>query len=126
MVALANMYSASDGDIFPYFFRAAGLGPVVGQRTWGGVVGIRGLGADMIDGGYSLVPEFGLVDLEGRWIIENEGVSPDIEVDNLPADVLAGRDPQLERAVKEVLARLPAKAPAPAVQARDLRAPPKR
>jgi tricorn protease len=125
MVALANMYSASDGDIFPYFFRAYGLGPVIGQRTWGGVVGIRGLGGEMVDGGYTFVPEFGMFDRKEHWIVENEGVRPDIEVDNLPGDELAGRDAQLERAIQEVMTRIAAdkpglaRVPAP----RDLRVP---
>ncbi len=111
MVALADQYSASDGDIFPHYFRAYGLGPVIGQRTWGGVVGIRGNYSGMVDGGYSNVAEFGLYDLSGRWVVENEGVAPDIEVDNLPADLAAGRDPQLERGVAEVLKRIAAEKP---------------
>ena len=126
LVAIANQYSASDGDIFPYFFRAYGLGPIVGQRTWGGTVGIRGLSSTMVDGGYTFVPEFGVYDLKRNWIAENEGVSPDIEVDNLPKDVLAGRDAQLERAIAEVLARVEAEKPSlpPAPPSKDLRAPP--
>ncbi len=125
MVALANMYSASDGDIFPYFFRAYGLGPIIGQRTWGGVVGIRGLGAGMVDGGYAFVPEFGMFDLKEHWVVENEGVRPDIEVDNAPAEVLAGRDPQLERAIQEVMARIASEKPsfARTPASRDLRVP---
>jgi len=59
MVALISEYSASDGDIFPYYFREYGLGPLIGKRTWGGVVGIRGLGGGMIDGGYTYVPNSG-------------------------------------------------------------------
>ena len=92
MVALINAYSASDGDIFPYFFREYGLGPLIGTRTWGGVVGIRGQ-PNLVDGGYVFVPEFGTFDLKGEWIIENEGVHPDIEVDNLPGDELRARTP---------------------------------
>jgi tricorn protease len=115
MVALANQYSASDGDIFPWFFRVYGLGPIIGERTWGGTVGIRSLASGMVDGGYTFVPEFGLYDLRRQWIAENQGVPPDIEVDNLPADVLAGRDPQLERAIQEVMKRVPTEsAPLPA------------
>jgi tricorn protease len=125
MVALADQYSASDGDIFPYFFRAYGLGPIIGKRTWGGVVGIRGLASGMIDGGYTNVPEFGMYDTRSRWIVENEGVAPDIDVDNLPADLAAGRDAQLERAIQEVVKRIeeqkPALAPPPA--SKDLRNP---
>jgi tricorn protease len=125
MVTLADQYSASDGDIFPHYFRAYGLGPVIGKRTWGGVVGIRGLYSGMVDGGYSNVAEFGIYDLSGRWVVENEGVSPDIEVDNLPVDLVAGRDPQLERGVAEVLKQIAAQKPVrpPPPPSRDLRAP---
>jgi tricorn protease len=124
-VAIADQYSASDGDIFPWFFKAYGLGPVIGQRTWGGVVGIRTLSSGMVDGGYAFVSEFGLYDTQGRWQVENHGVDPDIEVDNLPADVLAGRDPQLERAIAEVMKRIEAEKPhlAPTPPSRDLRQP---
>ena len=125
MVALINAYSASDGDIFPYFFREYGLGPLIGTRTWGGVVGIRG-NPNLVDGGYVFVPEFGTFSVKGEWIIENQGVTPDIEVDNLPADEMAGKDAQLERAVQEVLKRLAEKKPAiPTADppSRDLRNP---
>jgi tricorn protease len=111
MAALANQYSASDGDIFPHYFRTYGLGPIIGERTWGGVVGIRGLYSTMVDGGYSNVAEFGIYDLQRHWIVENEGVSPDIELDNRPVDLVAGRDPQLERAVSEVLKQIETQKP---------------
>ena len=126
MVALANRYSASDGDIFPTYFRAYGLGPVIGERTWGGVVGIRGLYSGMVDGGYANVAEFGIYDLQGRWIVENEGVPPDIAVDLLPADLAAGRDPQLERGIAEVLKQIAAGYPVrpPPPPSKDLRDPP--
>ncbi len=125
MAALANQYSASDGDIFPHYFRAHGLGPVIGQRTWGGVVGIRGNYSAMVDGGYSNVAEFGIYDLKGQWVVENEGVAPDIELDNLPADLAAGRDPQLQRAVAEVLKQIEAQRPVrpPPPPSKDLRKP---
>jgi tricorn protease len=125
MVAMADQYSASDGDIFPWSFRAYGLGPVIGKRTWGGTVGIRGVGSEMVDGGYDFVPEFGLYDLKSRWVAENEGVPPDIEVDNLPADLLAGRDPQLDRAIAETLKRVEAEKPSlpPIPASKDLRTP---
>jgi len=113
MVCLINQYSASDGDIFPYFFRKYGLGPLVGRRTWGGVVGIRGY-SRLMDGGYITRPEFGTFSVDSRWIMENEGVSPDYEVDNLPEDVIAGRDPQLEKAIElilEALSRKPTELP---------------
>lgn len=119
MVCLLNENSASDGDIFPWMFRAAGLGPLIGKRSWGGVVGISGHGP-LIDGGDVRVPEFGYADANGEWSVEGRGVEPDIEVDNDPASILRGADPQLERGVAEVLkalegrsATLPARAPDP-------------
>jgi len=126
MVVLENEYSASDGDIFPAFFRAYGLGPVIGKRTWGGVVGIRGPPFfNMVDGGYAFVPEFGMYDLAPKWIVENEGVVPDIEVDLLPKDRVAGKDPQLERAIAEVMKRVEAASPArpEPPPSKDLRSP---
>ncbi len=102
MACLINENAASDGDIFPYRFREAGLGPLIGKRTWGGVVGIGGHG-QLIDGGQVFVPENATNDVDGSWIIEGHGVDPDIEVENDPADLIAGRDPQLERGVAEVL-----------------------
>jgi tricorn protease len=105
MVCLLSETSASDGDIFPAMFRAAGLGPLIGKRSWGGVVGIANRG-DLIDGGVVNVPEFGFASPEGKWIIEGEGVPPDIVVENDPKSVIEGRDPQLERGVEEVLKRM--------------------
>lgn len=105
MAALLDENSASDGDIFPAMFREAGLGPLIGKRSWGGVVGITNRGP-LIDGGSVSVPEFGLANTKGEWIIEGYGVDPDIEVDNDPQSVIAGKDPQLERAIAEVMARL--------------------
>lgn len=119
MACLINATSASDGDIFPARFRTAGLGPLIGKRTWGGVVGITGLGG-LLDGGVAFVPIQGTNDTDGSWIIEGHGVDPDIEVDNDPQSVVNGRDPQLERAVAEVLAaiereprKLPSRPPDP-------------
>lgn len=102
MVGLINETSASDGDIFPHYFRKAGLGPLIGKRTWGGVVGISGRGP-LLDGGQVFVPLSATNDENGQYIIEGEGVPPDIEVENDPASVIAGRDPQLERGIQEVL-----------------------
>jgi len=101
MACLLNETSASDGDIFPYMFRKAGLGPLIGKRSWGGVVGISGHGP-LIDGGQVFVPEGGTASADGQWVIEGHGVDPDIVVENDPKSVLEGRDPQLERAVAEV------------------------
>ncbi|HSS47666.1 MAG TPA: S41 family peptidase [Thermoanaerobaculia bacterium] len=105
MACLLNEGSGSDGDIFPYMFRQLGLGPLIGTRTWGGVVGISGHGP-MIDGGQIFVPEAGSVSLEGKWIIEGHGVDPDIVVENDIKSVLGGHDPQLERGVAEVMKKI--------------------
>lgn len=105
MVALLDENSASDGDIFPAMFKEAGLGPLIGKRSWGGVVGITNRG-QLIDGGVVNVPEFGFTNKAGEWIIEGYGVDPDIEVDNDPQSLIAGKDPQLERAIAEVMAKL--------------------
>jgi len=101
-VCLLNETSASDGDIFPFMFRQAGLGPLVGKRSWGGVVGITDRGP-LIDGGRVFVPEDGTNDVNGNWVIEGHGVDPDIVVENDPKSVIAGHDPQLERAVAELV-----------------------
>jgi tricorn protease len=105
MAALLNENSASDGDIFPAMFREAGLGPLIGKRSWGGVIGIGNRGT-LIDGGTIFVPESAFASAKGEWIIEGYGVDPDIEVENDPKSVLAGRDPQLERAVAEIMKKL--------------------
>ena len=102
LVCILDEDSASDGDIFPYRFREAGLGPLIGKRSWGGVIGITSHGP-LLDGGGVNVPQFGTNAADGSWVVENVGVEPDIEVDNDPQSVIAGRDPQLERAVEEVL-----------------------
>src|SRR5271165_5405628 len=102
MACITNHYAASDGDFFSYFFKVYKLGPLVGERTWGGVRGIRGY-IPLIDGGYVARPEFTLYGLDSQWLIENRGVAPDIEVDNTPGQVLAGHDPQLEKAVELVM-----------------------
>jgi len=101
-VALLNHWSASDGDIFPYLFHLYGLGKLVGTRSWGGVRGIRG-NWQLMDGGYVTIPEDALYTLDSQWAVENHGVDPDIEVENMPADLLAGHDAQLEAAVDLML-----------------------
>jgi tricorn protease len=119
MVTLLNENSASDGDIFPAMFREAGLGPLIGKRSWGGVVGINGTGP-LIDGGTIFVPTSAFASAKGEWIIEGYGVDPDIEVDNDAKSVIDGRDPQLERGVAEIMKKikdhpvqLPPRPPAP-------------
>ncbi len=109
MVCIADEFSASDGDIFTYRFKKHGLGKVVGKRTWGGVVGIRG-SLPLMDGGELRKPEFSRFDLEGEeWIIEGKGVEPDILVDNDPAREFAGEDQQLEKAIEVILKELETK-----------------
>ncbi len=105
LVCLLDVNSASDGDIFPAMFRQAGLGPLIGKRSWGGVIGITNRGT-LIDGGSVNVPEYGFSSVDGKWIIEGVGVSPDIEVDNDPLQVIRGRDQQLERGIAEILKRM--------------------
>ena len=105
MAAILNENSSSDGDIFPYMFREAGLGLLIGKRSWGGVVGISNRGG-LIDGGGVSVPESALVNTKGEYIIEGYGVDPDIEVENDPKSVIGGGDPQLERATSEVMKKL--------------------
>jgi len=107
LVCLLNETSASDGDIFPNMFRKAGLGPLIGKRSWGGVVGITNRGP-LIDGGDVNVPEFGNASADGKWDVEGIGVEPDIIVENDPKAVIEGRDPQLERGIEEVMKRMQA------------------
>lgn len=105
-VMLVNQYSASDGDLFPYQFKKYKIGKVIGVRTWGGVVGIRGT-LPFIDGGYLNRPEFAHYDAEGKeWIIEGYGVEPDIVVDNDPYKEFIGEDEQLQKAIEIILDEL--------------------
>jgi tricorn protease len=106
-VCLINHYSASDGDIFPYFFRKYGLGPLIGTRTWGGVRGIRGEWT-LLDGGYITIPEGAMYGLHSQWLIENHGVAPDMEIEDLPGDLESGHDAQLQAAVSYLLGKLQA------------------
>jgi tricorn protease len=100
-VMLINEWSGSGGDAFPFYFKQAGLGPLIGTRTWGGLIGISGA-PGLVDGGSVTVPTFGIY-ADGEWIIENYGVDPDIEVEADPARMWNGGDPQLERAIQEVM-----------------------
>ncbi|MBK9474316.1 MAG: PD40 domain-containing protein [bacterium] len=105
MAMISNGYAGSGGDALPYYFKYYELGPVIGTRTWGGLVGIsRGLG--LMDGGGVTFPEFGLFDMQGKWDVEGHGVEPTIDLDNLPEDEIAGRDPQLEKAVEVLLQKI--------------------
>jgi tricorn protease len=101
-VMLINESAGSGGDMLPYMFRRMKIGPLIGTRTWGGLVGTWDT-PPLIDGGAMIAPRGGFFDLDGKWAVENEGVAPDIAVEMTPKDVIAGRDPQLERGVAEAL-----------------------
>ncbi|MBI3189961.1 MAG: protease, partial [Ignavibacteriales bacterium] len=105
-VCLIDEFSASDGDIFPYRFKKYKLGKVIGKRSWGGVVGIRG-SLPLLDGGFMNKPEFSRFGLDEQdWIMEGHGVDPDIIVDNDPAKEYAGVDEQLNKAIEVILEEL--------------------
>jgi len=101
-VMIINEWAGSGGDALPYYFRFRKIGPLVGKRTWGGLVGHHG-GCDLIDNGRITSPNLAFYDIDGNWDVENVGVAPDIEVEQTPALVIQGHDPQLERAVEEAL-----------------------
>ncbi len=107
--------AGSGGDLLPWMFRKYKMGPLVGKRTWGGLVGTLGFPV-LMDGGSITAPNLAIWTQEDGWIVENEGVPPDIEVEQTPADVIAGRDPQLEKAIEVVLAELKKTPPAKAVR----------
>jgi tricorn protease len=107
MACITNHEAASDGDLFSYFFKVYKLGPLIGERTWGGVRGIRGM-IPLMDGGYITRPEFALYGLDSKWLIENHGVEPDVVVDNRPDLVVKGQDPQLEKAIDLVMQQIKA------------------
>jgi tricorn protease len=110
---LINGLSGSGGDYFPFWFREAGLGKLIGMRTWGGLVGMSGNPA-LIDGGYTSAPTFAFFEKDGTWGIEGHGVDPDIEVVDDPARMVGGKDPQLDAAIDHMmdeLSRNPYKAP---------------
>jgi tricorn protease len=109
-VMLINGWSGSGGDCFPLYFRMAGLGPLIGRRTWGGLIGISGA-PDLVDGGNVTVPTFGMYSTDGKWLVEGHGVDPDIDVVDDPAKMSDGGDPQLDRAVEEVMRLLKERPP---------------
>jgi tricorn protease len=115
---LINGLAGSGGDLFPYYFREVGLGPLIGTRTWGGLVGISG-NPSLIDGAVVTVPTFGFYEKDGTWGVEGHGVDPDIEVIDDPALMVDGDDPQLDAAIEQMIQAVerhpfvPAKQPAP-------------
>jgi tricorn protease len=105
-VMLINGYAGSGGDMFPFLFRKAKLGPLIGERTWGGLVGYSGA-APLVDGGFMSSPSAGFYDPDtGEWIGENKGIDPDIRVDARPDLVAKGQDPQLAKAVEYLMGEL--------------------
>ncbi|HEV2064112.1 MAG TPA: PDZ domain-containing protein, partial [Thermoanaerobaculia bacterium] len=102
---LIDETAGSGGDLLPWMFRKFGVGPLIGKRTWGGLVGILGFPV-LMDGGNITAPNLAIWTPEGGYVVENEGVPPDIEVEQTPAAVIAGRDPQLEKAIEVVMAEL--------------------
>ncbi len=106
-VMLINQNSGSGGDANPWYFRKAGVGKLVGTRTWGGLVGIGGY-PTLLDGGNVTAPRYAIYGLNGDWEVENRGIPPDVEVELLPKDVADGHDRQLEEGVRLVLEELKA------------------
>ena len=104
-VMIIDETAGSGGDLLPWMFKKFGLGPLVGQRTWGGLVGTLGFPV-LMDGGSITAPNLAIWTPEDGWTVENEGVAPDIEVEQTPADVISGRDPQLEKAIEVALQAL--------------------
>lgn len=104
-VMIIDENAGSGGDLLPWMFRKFNLGTIVGRRTWGGLVGILGF-PTLMDGGFITAPNLAIWDPKQGWVVENEGVPPDIDVDDTPADVIAGRDPQLDKAIEVAMKQL--------------------
>lgn len=107
---IANEFSGSGGDMLPWMFKHNKVGPLVGKRTWGGLVGI-GAYPPLMDGGTVTAPSFGFFNDQGHWDVENKGITPDVEVDMDPKSFHDGHDPQLERAVAIALDKLKTEPP---------------
>lgn len=106
---LIDETAGSGGDMLPWMFRKFKLGKLAGKRTWGGLVGTLGFPI-LMDGGYVTAPNLAIWTEDG-WIVENVGVPPDIEVEQWPAEVIAGKDPQLKKAIEVILEELKLKPP---------------
>jgi tricorn protease len=104
-VMIINEMAGSGGDALPWYFRKAALGPLVGKKTWGGLVGIGGY-PELLDGGFVTAPRAAIYGLNGEWEVENHGVAPDYDVDLDPAAFRRGHDAQLEKAVEVVMQQL--------------------
>jgi tricorn protease len=115
-VMITNEMAGSGGDALPWMFRKTGIGPLIGKRTWGGLVGHYTNPADLLDGGFTGTPNLAFYNTNGSWDVENHGVSPDIEVEYDPKAARAGHDPQLEKAVEVVMELLKQNPPPPPPQ----------
>jgi tricorn protease len=104
-VMIINEMSGSGGDALPWYFRTAGIGPLIGQKTWGGLVGIGGY-PELIDGGHVTAPRAAIYGLKGEWEVENHGIAPDVEVDLDAAAWRKGQDAQLDKAIQVVMQQL--------------------
>ena len=104
-VMIINEFAGSGGDAMPWYFKRAGVGKLVGERTWGGLVGLSGF-PDLMDGGAVTAPNAAIWNPNGQFDVENRGIAPDIEVQLDPAAVRQGHDPQLERAIQVVMEEL--------------------
>jgi len=109
-VMLIDETAGSGGDLLPWMFRKLQMGTLIGRRTWGGLVGVLGFPV-LMDGGIITAPNLAIWDPQGGWVVENEGVPPDIDIEQTPADVIAGRDPQLDKAIEVALKQLEANPP---------------
>ena len=105
MVAITNEHAGSDGDMFSHAFKMMKLGPLIGKRTWGGVIGISPR-YRLVDGSITTQPEYSFWFKDVGWNVENYGTDPDLEIDITPQDYAAGRDPQLEKAIELILRAL--------------------
>jgi tricorn protease len=115
-VMIINEMAGSGGDALPWMFRKTAIGPLVGKRTWGGLVGHYANPADLLDGGFTGTPNLAFYNPNGTWDVENHGVPPDVEVEYEPQAVRAGHDPQLEKAVEVVMELLKKNPPPPTPQ----------
>jgi tricorn protease len=111
-VMLINGWSGSGGDAFPFYFKESKIGPLIGTRTWGGLIGLSGA-PGIVDGGQLTVPTFRMYDVRGQWFPEGHGVEPDIPVEEDPSQLARGVDPQLDRAIAEILRQIKEKPPTP-------------
>ena len=105
MVCLTNRQAGSGGDEVPHEFKQKKMGPVIGTRTWGGLVGVS-MYINLIDGGKLTVPDYRIYDKDGKWVVENEGVTPDIVVDLSPEEMARGYDAQLMRGIEVLMKKI--------------------